>query len=65
MNRTVGLVILILGICVLVYGFSAADSVSSDVSRLFNGAPTNKSIVMLVLGAILTVFGITSMNRKA
>lgn len=57
MNKTIGLVVLILGIVFLVWGFNASDSAASDVSRFFNGAPTDKAILLLVIGGALTIFG--------
>ena len=57
MNKTIGFVFLTAGIILLVYGLSAIDSVSSSFSRIFNGAPSNKSIMLLFSGAILTAWG--------
>lgn len=64
MNRNLGIVVLIAGIVLLVYGFSAMDSVSSSVSRLFNGAPSNKSIGLLLAGAVLSAWGALSVFRR-
>ncbi len=64
MNRLVGVILLVAGACFLVYGFSAADSVASDFSRFFNGTPTNRSIMLLMLGGVLTVLGLSSLTKK-
>ena len=64
MNRGIGLVLLVLGVGVLLYGFNAAESVASDFSRLFNGTPTNRSIMLLMLGGVLTVLGFSQLTRK-
>lgn len=55
-----------MGIVLLVYGFNASDSVSSHVSRAFTGAPTNKTVWLLVggiasaiVGAVMTLRGAT------
>jgi uncharacterized membrane protein len=64
MNKNLGIVFLVVGACVLVYGFNAADSVASDVSRFFNGTPTNRSIMLLMLGGVLTFFGVSSLTKK-
>jgi hypothetical protein len=37
---------------------------SSDVSRVFTGAPTNKAIFMLVGGAVAAVIGLIGIVRK-
>ena len=64
MNRNLGVLFLVVGACVLVYGFNAADSVASDFSRFFNGTPTNRSIMLLILGGALSVFGISALTKK-
>jgi uncharacterized membrane protein YjjB (DUF3815 family) len=63
MNKTLGIVILVAGIVLLVYGFNAMDSFGSHVSKAVNGAPSNKSMMLLVSGAILAVFGAFSTFR--
>jgi LPXTG-motif cell wall-anchored protein len=40
------------GIILLVYGLDASNSFSSSVSQAVNGAPTNKSIWLIVLGIV-------------
>ena len=64
MNKSLGIVFLAVGACVLIYGFSAADSVASDFSRFFNGTPTNRSIMLLMLGGVLSVFGISQLSKE-
>ena len=63
MNRILGLAVLVAGVALLVYGFSAMDSLNSHVSRIFNGAPSNKSLMLLVSGGALTIFGALSFLR--
>ncbi len=61
MNRTLGVVWLILGIAILVYGLDASGSLASSVSKFFSGAPTNKSIFLLTIGGLFTVLGFVSL----
>lgn len=63
-NKVFGLIFLVIGLCVLAYGFNAADSVASDFSRFFNGTPTNRSIMLLAVGGILTFLGVSSLVSK-
>jgi hypothetical protein len=63
-NKGLGVAFLVVGLCLLAYGFSAADSVASDFSRFFNGTPTNKSLMLLILGGVFTVLGISSFKSK-
>jgi hypothetical protein len=58
MNRPIGLALLAGGIVLLIFGIQAANSFSSNVSKVFSGSPTNNSVWMIVLGAILAVVGL-------
>ena len=60
MNRGIGLALLAAGIVLLIFGIQASHSFSSDVSRAFNGTPTNQSVWMIVLGVILCVVGLVA-----
>jgi len=55
--KVVSAAILAGGIILLVLGFQAADSFSSDVSRFFTGSPTNKAMWLLIGGALASVAG--------
>ncbi len=60
MNRPMGILLLVIGVVLLVYGFQANDSLASSTSRLFTGAPTNKALVLMAAGAVLTISGFFS-----
>jgi hypothetical protein len=45
----------------LYFGGQAFNSVSSDVSRVFTGSPTNKAIMLIVGGVVATIAGLTGM----
>ena len=64
MNRGLSIALLVVGIILLVFGFGAADSFSSDVSRTVSGAPTDKSIWLIVLGAIAAIAGGFGLLRR-
>ena len=53
----VSIAMLIGGIALIVFGVSASNSLSSDVSRFFTGSPTDKAIWLLVGGAAASVAG--------
>lgn len=57
MNRGISVAILAVGIVLIVMGMSALDSFSSDLSRFFTGAPTNKAVWLLIGGIVLTIVG--------
>jgi len=61
MTRPVGIVLLVVGLILLVYGLNASDSLASSFSKMFSGAPTNKSIWLLITGGVLSVLGVFSL----
>ena len=63
MNKIVSLALLIGGGVLIVFGINATNGFSSDVSRFFNGAPTDKAIWMLVGGIVFAGIGLTGLLR--
>jgi len=63
MNNPAGLIVLILGVVLLVFGFIATDSISSSFSKFFTGSPSNKSIWLIIAGAVVTAVGGVMMAR--
>ena len=63
MNKPVSLVLLIGGIVLIIYGISASDSVGSSFSRIFTGAPTDKTIWLLVGGIAAAIIGLFGLMR--
>lgn len=63
MSRPLGIALLVVGIILIVMGLQASNSIGSDFSRFFTGAPTNKS-VWLTLGGVasLIVGGLMSLR---
>ena len=62
MNNTVSFALLVGGVVLIAFGIAAIDSFSSDVSRFFTGAPTDKAIWMLIGGIILTLAGLSGVT---
>jgi Protein of unknown function (DUF3185) len=58
MNKAIGLALLVAGIVVLIFGIQASQSFTSNVSQTFTGAPTNRSIWMIVSGLAAAIVGI-------
>jgi hypothetical protein len=56
MKKFIGMMLLMAGGAVTVYGFNAGDSVASHASVLA-GAPTAKTLLVLWIGAAVAVFG--------
>jgi hypothetical protein len=58
MNRVVGLALLVIGVILLVYGINAEQSFTSEVSKLFTGAPTDRSIFLMAGGVLAALVGL-------
>ena len=58
MTNILGLAIFGVGIVLLIFGFNASHSFASDVSRFFSGNPTDKSMWLLIGGAVAVVVGL-------
>ncbi len=65
MYNIVGLAIFALGIVLLIFGFNESHSFSSDVSRFFTGNPTNRSIWLIIGGAVAVLAGLVLAIRSA
>jgi len=55
----------IVGVILLIWGFTALDSFSSDVSRFFTGSPTDKAVWLMIGGVAATVIGAIGLLRGA
>ena len=64
MNKALGLALLVAGVILLITGYNASQSFSSDVSKFFTGSVTNKAIWMLVGGVAAAVTGAVLLNRR-
>jgi hypothetical protein len=58
MKRMIGIVLLVGGIILLVYGLRAKDSFESQVSQTFRGSPSRNSVVLLGGGALCCAVGL-------
>ena len=64
MNKSMSLALLVIGVILLVFGINAYHSASSDVSRFFTGAPTDKALWLLIGGVVVSVAGLSGLFRK-
>jgi len=62
MNKLTSLAILAGGIVLVVFGVTATKSFSSDISRFFTGAPTDKAIWMLLGGIVAIIIGLGGLS---
>jgi hypothetical protein len=61
MHKAVALALLAGGILLIVFGVSAAQSFSSDMSRFFTGSPTDKAMWMLLGGVVVSIVGVVGL----
>ncbi len=57
MRNFSGLLVLAVGIVLVIWGINASQSTSSEISKIFTGAATNKAIYLIVGGAIAAAAG--------
>lgn len=63
MNNAVGIALLAGGIVLLIFGINAANSAGSELSKFFTGNPTDKSMWLIIGGAVATGVGLISLLR--
>ena len=61
MIKGAALALLAGGILLIIFGVNAMNSASSDLSRFFTGAPTDRAIWMLVGGIVMLVAGLAGL----
>ncbi len=63
MNKSLSFALLVGGVILIIYGISANDSTASGFSRFFTGNPTDKTMWLLIGGAVVTVVGASGLIR--
>ena len=57
LQRTIGVICLVIGTLLLVHGHDIAQSIGSQVQQVFTGAPSNRSTYFYIAGTALAIFG--------
>jgi hypothetical protein len=65
MNKQIGIILLVAGIGLLIWGFNLYGAFSSRMARVITGSPTDKTMTILIIGGICTVLGIFQLARKS
>jgi hypothetical protein len=65
MKTIISLVLLVGGILLIIFGINASESLGSDISRFFNGAPTDKAIWMLIGGSVASIAGLSGLAFRS
>jgi LPXTG-motif cell wall-anchored protein len=57
-QSVVGIALLVVGVVCIVFGMQASASLGSRVSELFTGAPSDRTIWLLVAGVAAAIIGL-------
>jgi hypothetical protein len=58
MTKAISLALIVGGVVLLYFGGQSFHSLSNDVSRVFTGAPTTKTIALIAGGIVATLAGL-------
>lgn len=58
MTRIISVAFIVAGVVLLIFGIDAWNSVGSEITRVFEGGPSNRAIWLLVSGVIAFFLGI-------
>ena len=58
MQKAIGVVCLVIGILLLVWGHNASQAVGAQIQRAFTGSLPNKAMYLYIVGAVLALVGL-------
>jgi len=58
MQSIVGIALLVVGVVLIIFGMQASASLGSRLSELFTGAPSDRTIWLLIAGVAAAIVGI-------
>ncbi len=67
MKNPLAIALIVIGILLIAFGISSAESLGSEFSKFFTGSPSEKSIWLLIggVGALVAGFVIATRTRRA
>lgn len=63
-TKIIGLVLLVVGVILLVFGWNASQSIADQVTETFTGRFTDETMWYIILGAASVVAGLVLTLRK-
>ncbi|MBG24404.1 MAG: hypothetical protein CMF22_13255 [Idiomarinaceae bacterium] len=63
MNKVIGIILLVVGIILLYFGYEAYNSPASEISNAVTGEPTDNAMWYLIGGAIAVIVGLYGVVR--
>jgi protein-S-isoprenylcysteine O-methyltransferase Ste14 len=64
MPKAIGLAVVVVGIIVLICGIHASETIGSQAKEAVRGTPSDKSIWMIVSGAVVAILGLATLTRS-
>jgi uncharacterized membrane protein len=58
MKQAIGVILIVVGVMLLVWGHNMAQSIGSQVKQVFTGAPEDRATYFYISGVILLLVGI-------
>lgn len=58
MQSVVGIALLVVGVVLIVFGMQASASLGSRLSEFFTGAPSDRTIWLLLVGVVAAIIGL-------
>jgi hypothetical protein len=65
MNKALSVALIAVGAVLLIYGFNASESIGSELSEMFTGAPTDKTVWLLIGGIVAIALGIGGLVMRS
>ena len=63
MNKVIGIVLLVVGVTLLYFGWEAYNSVASEASQAITGETTDEAMWYLIGGAVAVIVGLYGVVR--
>ncbi len=63
-GRILGIVLLVAGIILVIFGLNASDSPMDRISEALTGKFTDNTMLYLILGAVGAVVGLVMLSRR-
>ena len=62
--KTVGSVLLIIGVGLLIWGFQISGSMGSQLTKAISGSPTDRVMMMYIVGVTAVATGFFLLSKK-
>jgi protein-S-isoprenylcysteine O-methyltransferase Ste14 len=58
MPSVIGIVLLVVGVVLIIFGMQASASLGSRLSELFTGTPSDRTLWLLLAGVVVAILGL-------